>query len=144
MWRADAWLPGPPEDVLELLTDPDAISCWSPIDFELLDLEDDRLVTGSRARVRGELVGRTLEFIVDVREATNRRLALVAHGPIEFDVDYRVQPLDCGSELRAAVAVRGRGLIGGLLARAAEAMLAAGALDHAVARLGRQLEPVYG
>ncbi len=143
MWRADAWVPGPPDEVLELLTDPDAIARWSPIGFELIDLTDDRLVAGACGRVRGVLARRTLEFTVDVREASVHGLALVARGPFELDVDYRMLPLDRGSEIRAVIAIRGRGLIGGLLARAAEAMLAAGALSESLRRIGRQLEPAY-
>jgi len=39
------------------------------------------------------------------------------------------------------VSVAGRGLIGGLLARAAEALLAAGALTASMSRIRRELEP---
>jgi len=141
MWHVDTWLPAPPEDVLELLTDPQAIARWSPVGFELLELDGERLDAGRCARVRGELAGRRVEFTVLVQEAGPERLALTASGPIDLDVDYRFCALDRGSEVRAAVGVRGRGFIGGLIARAAEALLAAGALDHALARMGSQLAP---
>jgi hypothetical protein len=140
-WTADTWLAGEPDDVLELLTEPEAIARWSPVPFELVDCETTRLLAGTRARVRGELAGRGLQFDVDVHEASAARLALVAQGPIDIDVEYRLAPLDCGSQLQAAVSVSGRGLLGGLLARAVETLLAGGALQHALRRISAQLEP---
>lgn len=140
-WTADTWLAGEPDDVLELLTEPEAIARWSPVPFELVDCETERLLAGTRARVRGELAGRGLQFEVDVHEASPARLALVAQGPIAIDVEYRLAPLDCGSQLQAAVSVSGRGLLGGLLARAVETLLAGGALQHALRRISAQLEP---
>jgi hypothetical protein len=128
-----------PERVLELLTEPEAIAQWAPIPFELVDTDGSRLRTGTRARVRGGLAGRQLEFEVEIREAHDRRLALVATGPISIDAQYDLSPADGGSALRASVSVGGRGLLGGLLARAAEALLAAGALRASVARIGDQL-----
>ena len=86
-WTTETWVAGAPEQVLELLTAPDAIARWAPIPFDLLDLDGDRLGAGTRARVSG------------------------------------------------------RGLLGGILARAFEAVLAAGALRASVARIGRELEP---
>lgn len=124
-----------------MLTQPDAIAQWTPVPFELIDLDADRLVAGSRARVRGHLAGRTLEFDVEVLAADDERLALVATGPISIDVEYALRPAAGGSELRASVSVRGSGLIGRVLAQATDALLAAGALDLAVRRIGRQFEP---
>ncbi|MGH2884133.1 MAG: hypothetical protein ACRDPM_18470 [Solirubrobacteraceae bacterium] len=71
-WITETWVAGGPEHVLELLTEPDAIACWAPIPFELLDLDGERLVTGSRARVSGALAGRRLEFDVEIHEADAR------------------------------------------------------------------------
>ncbi len=142
-WTADAWLAGPPEEVLELLTRPSCITRWSPVCFNLVELDDERLVTGSRARVRGALAGRTVEFTVEVDEASDDCLALLATGPVEMEVEYLVAPLDCGSEVRASVTVTGRGMLGRVLARAVEALLAAGALEHAVGRIARSLEPAF-
>jgi hypothetical protein len=124
-----------------LLTEPAAIARWTPVPFELIDLDTDRLEAGSRARVRGGLAGRTLEFDVEVIAADDERLALVATGPISIDVEYALRPAAGGSDLRASVSVRGSGLIGRVLAQAADALLAAGALDRAVTRIGRQLDP---
>ena len=45
-----------------------------------------------------------------------------------------------GTEVRASVSIRGSGLIGRVLARAADALLAAGALDRAISRIARQLK----
>jgi hypothetical protein len=140
-WTTQATVTGLPDEVLGLLTEPAAIARWTPVPFELIDLDTDRLVTGSRARVRGRLAGRTLEFEVEVLAADDERLALVATGPISIDVEYELGPAAAGSKLRASVSVRGSGLIGRVLAQAADALLAAGALDVAVSRIARQLKP---
>ena len=62
-------------------------------------------------------------------------------GAISIDVEYALRPAAGGSELRASVSVRGSGFIGRVLAQATDALLAAGALDLAVSRIGRQLKP---
>jgi hypothetical protein len=141
-WTTETWLAGMPDEVLELLTDPEAIARWAPIEFEVLQLEGDRLETGSRARVRGGLAGRHLEFDVKIREAHNRCLSLSANGPVSIDAEYLLSPTGGGSSVRASVSVSGRGFIGRALAGAVEALLAAGVLRASVARLGRELEPV--
>jgi hypothetical protein len=140
-WTSETWLAGPPEEVLDLLTEPDAIARWAPIDFEVVDYQGERLRTGTRARVCGVLAGRRLELDVDVLDAEDGRLALVANGPISIDVEYIVRPSDRGSQLHASISVAGRGLMGRVLARATDVVLAAGALDVAVGRIGRELEP---
>ena len=140
-WTTETWVAGAPEQVLELLTEPDAIARWAPIPFEVLDLDGERLVAGTRARVSGALAGRGLEFDVEIHEADEERLSLVATGPVSIGAEYLLAPADGGSDVRAAVSVSGRGLLGGILARAFEAVLAAGALRASVARIGRELEP---
>jgi hypothetical protein len=140
-WTTQTTVTGLPDEILALLTEPDAIALWTPVPFELNDLDTDRLVAGSRARVRGRLAGRTLEFDVEVLAADDERLALVARGPISIDVEYALRPAAGGSDLRASVSVRGSGLIGRVLAQATDALLAAGALDLAVSQIGRQVKP---
>jgi hypothetical protein len=140
-WTTEMWLAGMPEEILELLTEPDAIARWAPIPFELIDVDSDRLESGTRARVRGGLAGRQLEFDVMIREADYERLSLLATGPIAIDAEYVLRPADGGSEVRASVSVSGRGFFGAVLARAVEALLSAGALRASVARIGRELEP---
>ncbi len=140
-WTTRTTITGLPDEVLALLTEPDAIARWTPVPFELIDLDTERLVAGSHARVRGRLAGRTLEFDVRVLAADDERLALVATGPISIDVEYALRPAAEGSELCASVSVRGAGLFGRILAQATDALLAAGALDLAVSRIGRQFEP---
>jgi hypothetical protein len=140
-WTTEMWLAGMPEQVLELLTEPDAIARWAPIGFELMELDGERLQAGTRARVRGSLAGRQLEFDVEIREAHDGCMSLVATGPISIDAEYVLSPSDGGSDVHASVSVSGRGLIGGVLARATEGLLAAGALRSAVARMARELEP---
>jgi hypothetical protein len=124
-----------------LLTEPDAISRWAPIAFDVVDWDGDRLVAGEHVRVRGRLAGCSLEFDVDVAQAGDGRLRLTADGPIHLDVEYCARALASGSDVLASVTVSGRGLIGGTLARATDALLASGALSVAVDRLARELEP---
>ena len=141
-WTAQTTVNGRPEDVLAMLTDPEAVSRWAPIDFEVEDLDGPRLATGSRARVVGRLAGRRVGFDVEVHRADEQQLELVATGPVSFDVNYRLRPIDGGSEVEACVAVRrGRGLVGRVVASATDALLAAGALNQAVSRIAREFEP---
>ena len=137
-WTATAVAAAHPAAVLALLTDPDACARWAPVPF---DVEDDtrRLAAGSRARVSGRLAGQRVGFDVEVHAADEHGLALSAHGPVGFDVDYRVSPTDAGAKVDASISVRPqRGFIGRLLAEATGALLSAGALENAVARLVRE------
>jgi hypothetical protein len=130
-----------PEQVLEVLTDPDAIRSWSPIPFEVDDLDGLRLEAGSRARVSGSLAGRRVGFEVEVHAADEGGLELSAEGPIGIDVLYELEPVEGGSNVIASVAVRdGSGFTGRLLARATGALLAGGALDAAAGRIARAAE----
>jgi len=140
-WTTEMWLAGMPEQVFDLLTEPDAIARWAPIPFDLVAIDGDRLRAGTHAHVRGSLAGRDLKFEVEIREARDGCLSLVATGPITIDATYVLSPVDGGSEVRASVSVSGRGLIGTVLAAAADALLAAGALRSSVARIGREFEP---
>jgi hypothetical protein len=133
-------VPASPADVLDLLTEPDAIARWAPIPFEVIELDSRRLVTGSRARVAGRLAGRSVEFEVVVLEARPGRLDLIADGPISIAVEYCLEPAARGSEVHAYVSVDGHGLLGRLLAKATDALLAAGALGRALERLGQELQ----
>jgi hypothetical protein len=131
-----------PEQVLQVLTDPESIRDWSPIPFELEDLDGMRLETGSLARVSGSLAGARVGFDVEVHAATTSTLELTAEGPIAIDVLYEFEPIDGGgSEVTASVGVRGgSGLTGRLLAKATGALLMAGALDAAAGRIARAAE----
>ncbi|HEX3978711.1 MAG TPA: hypothetical protein VHW96_20740 [Solirubrobacteraceae bacterium] len=140
-WTTQTICNGTPEDVLELLTEPGAIARWSPVPFTLLDTERERLCAGDRVRVRGELAGRGLEFLVDVAKAEHGHLALTAVGPIRIDVDYHVVGDARGSSVRARIGVAGSGLFGRVLAGATDVLLAAGALRLAVDRIAEELEP---
>jgi hypothetical protein len=141
IWTTQTTCHGTPDDVLELLTEPGAIARWSPVPFTLVGSERDRLSAGDRVRVRGELAGRGVEFLVDVAEAHDGHLALTATGPIRIDVDYHVVGDARGSSVRARIGVAGSGLFGRLLAGATDALLAAGALRMAVDRIAQELEP---
>jgi Polyketide cyclase / dehydrase and lipid transport len=139
-WTTQTTCCGTPDAVLDLLTEPEAITRWSPLPFTVVGRGSRRLRAGDRVRVGGELAGRSLEFMVSVAQASEGRLALTASGPIEIDVEYLVAPLPDGSAVRASVAVAGRGLLGRLLARATDALLAAGALRAALDRIRSELE----
>jgi hypothetical protein len=139
-WTAHAVLEARPEQVLDVLTDPDACVRWSPVEFTLENFADERLVRGSRARVTGRLAGREVGFDVVVLECDGDRFALRATGPVEIDAEYRTRSLRGRSELTAAVSVRSRGgLLGRLLAGATDGLLATGSLAEAVARIGREV-----
>jgi hypothetical protein len=137
-WTATAVAEARPAAVLSVLTDPGACARWAPVPF---DVEDDtrRLAAGSRARVSGRLAGQRVGFDVEVSQADERGLTLSADGPVSLDVDYRLAPHETGSRVLASISVRPRrGLLGRLLAEATGALLTAGALDHALARLTRE------
>jgi len=140
-WRSNLTVPGTPADVIALLPEPDAIARWAPVPFEVSALDASRLESGSRARVAGRLAGHSVEFDVEVIKASEERLELVASGPIDLGVTYLLRPASGGSEIDASVSVRGGGLMGRLLARAAEALLAAGALRLSLDRLAGELRP---
>lgn len=131
----------PPGQVLQVLTDPDEIRSWSPIPFELEDLDTRRLTAGSIARVRGSLAGRRVGFDVEVHVADADGLELTAAGPISIDVLYAVAPVEEGSQVTASIGVRGgSGFTGRLLAAATSALLTGGALDLATGRIARAAE----
>jgi hypothetical protein len=143
-WTAQTTTAGHPDQVLMVLTDPDEIARWAPISFELVDFDGRRLLAGDKLRVRGALGGPTLQFEVEVAEADDGRLVLSATGPIRLDVEYEAVAIEHGSRVRASVAVSGSGLRGRVLAKATDALLAGGALAHAVRRIADQFAPAGG
>lgn len=139
--RSQTTVPACPSEVLALLTEPKAIARWAPMPFEVLELDGKRLQAGSHARVAGRLAGRSVEFDVDVLDACDQRLELVADGAISLDVLYMMRPAPAGSEVEATVSVDGGGLLGRVLAKATEALLAAGALRMSLERIAGELQP---
>lgn len=141
-WSTAATVEERPERVLEVLTDPEACDRWSPVPFRVDDLADERLATGTRARVGGSIAGRSVGFQVDILQADDRRLALRASGPIDIEARYDALPHPAGTELKASVSVHSPGgLMGRVLTSAADALLASGALDRALARIAYEVEP---
>jgi hypothetical protein len=139
-WTATTTVDAPPDAVLDVLTDPDAIASWAPVDFEVSDLAAGRLAPGARPRVEGRLGGVSVGFDVEILAAGRQGLSLRAAGPVAFDVRYDLEPAAGGSEVRASVGVRpGRGFRGRILAEATSALLSAGALQTALDRIGRSL-----
>jgi hypothetical protein len=139
--RSQTTVSASPSELLALLTDPEAIASWAPIPFEVLQLDGERLRAGSHARVAGRLAGRSVEFDVDVLHVSDQRLELVAHGAISLGVQYVIRPASSGSEVDATISVEGRGLFGRVLAKATEALLAAGALRMSLERIAHELQP---
>jgi hypothetical protein len=140
-WNTHMAVQADPADVLAVLTYVDAIRDWSPVDFELDDMDVDRLHGGAHARVVGRVAGFGVGFDVEVHEVTDARLALMARGPVELDVEYRVEPADTGASVEAAVSVRSAGgAAGTIVSRAVNTLLAAGALDRALARICSEAE----
>lgn len=130
-----------PEQLLRILTDPDAIRDWSPIPFEVEGLGGSRLEAGTLTRVSGSLAGKRVNFDVEVHAADTGGLELTAKGPINIDVLYELEPVDGGSEVTASIGVRdGSGLTGRLLAKATGALLKTGALHAAAGRIARAAE----
>jgi hypothetical protein len=140
-WRAQTTVSAPPGTVLEVLTHPAALARWSPVGFEIEELNGTRLRSGTRARVAGCLAGRRVKFDVDVMQADPQRLLLHARGPVGMDVEYTIAPVPRGSAVDAAITVRGqRGMTKAIIARALHLLLAVGGLEVALARLVREVE----
>ncbi len=140
-WTATTTANATPEQLLEVLTHPEEIRRWSPVDFDLDDLDTRRLSPGARARVTGKVAGVRVGFDVEVHTADNQVLELTADGPVGLDVRYELAPAASGSELNASVSLRrGGGITGRLVANATAALLAAGALDGAAGRIARAAE----
>jgi hypothetical protein len=142
-WTANTVTEAGPERVLGILTDPDEIARWAPIPFRVEDMDNTRLVAGSRARVSGSLIGRRVGFDVEVHRADTLGLELSARGPVAMSVRYDVRAASRGAEVSASVSVRpGSGLGGRLLAEATNGLLKAGALQTAVSRIAREATAV--
>lgn len=139
--REERTIAADPAAVMSFLTEPDAIARWAPLPFDVDGLESPRLRSGSVAYVSGGLAGKRVEFEVSVAEVSDTRLALTASGPVTMDVEYRVEPSECGSRVAASIELgRGKGLLGGLMAGATGAMLSGGALKTALGMIARELE----
>jgi hypothetical protein len=140
VWTASADLHSDSDEVLSALTEPAAIAQWAPVRFEADGLAGERLRAGSRERVSGSIAGIRATFEVEVTRADRRRLELVAHGPVSFDVAYGFSEHDEGVIVNARVAIRRRrGLTAQVLRAAAGALLNAGALGMALHRLESSL-----
>jgi hypothetical protein len=140
-WTATARANATPGQVLEVLTHPDEIRRWSPVDFDLDDLDGRRLAAGTRGRVTGRLAGVPVGFDVEVQAADEARLELSAVGPVGLDVRYELSGDEEGAQLNASVSLRrSGGLTGRLVANATAALLSAGALEGAAGRIARVAE----
>jgi hypothetical protein len=140
-WTATTRANATPSQVLEVLTHPEEIRRWSPVDFDLDELDGRRLAAGTRGRVTGKLAGVRVGFDVEVHAADERRLELSADGPVGLDVSYELTTDEAGAALSARVSMRrSGGLTGRLVANATAALLSAGALEGAAGRIARVAE----
>jgi hypothetical protein len=140
-WTAKARAKATPCQVLQVLTLPEEIRRWSPVDFDLDDLDGSRLAAGARGRVTGRLAGVKVGFDVEIHAADEAILELSADGPVGLDVRYELTKDETGAELIASVSMRrGGGLAGRLVANATAALLSAGALEGAAARIAQVAE----
>ena len=83
-----------------MLTDPDAAARWAPVPFDVDELDGERLLAGSVARVSGRLAGRRVGFDVRVHAADVTGIALRASGPVATQWPWR--PLPDGTASRGA------------------------------------------
>jgi uncharacterized protein YndB with AHSA1/START domain len=140
-WTSRAQAKATPERLLEVLTHPEQIRRWSPVDFDVDDLETRRLAAGTKARVTGRVAGVPVSFDVRVHAAETNRLELSAEGPIGLEVRYDLADAGDGAEMTASVRVKsGRGITGRIVASAAASLLSAGALDGATGRIAQVAE----
>lgn len=140
-WTATTTANATPEQLLEVLTRPNEIRRWSPVDFDLDELASRRLGPGTRTRVTGRLAGVKVGFDVEIKAADQGGLELTADGPIGIDVRYDLAPAASGSEFTASVGLRrGSGLSGRLISQATAALLSAGALDGTARSIARAAE----
>ena len=140
-WTTRTQANASPEQLLEVLTDPDAIRLWSPSDFEVEDLVGSRLTAGDVTRVTGRVAGMRVGFDVEIHAADEDGIELSADGPIGIDVRYDLAPADSGSEVTATVGLRrAGGITGRLISQATAALLSAGALDGAARSIARAAE----
>ena len=140
-WTTSTQTNASPEQVLEVLTHPDAIKLWSPVDFEVDDLRGSRLAAGDVTRVTGSLAGVRVGFDVEVHAASADGIELTALGPIGIDVRYELTPAAGGSDVKATIGLRGGGgITGRLISKATAALLSAGALDGAARSIARAAE----
>jgi hypothetical protein len=140
-WTATAKANATPCQVLQVLTLPDEIRRWSPVDFDLEDLAERRLAPGTRGRVTGRLAGVRVGFDVEIHAADETILELSADGPVGLDVRYELTRDENGAEMIASVSLRrGGGITGRLVANATAALLSAGALEGAAERIAQVAE----
>jgi hypothetical protein len=140
-WISTAQAKASPAQLLEVLTHPQQIRRWSPVEFDVDELASRRLAAGTRTKVSGRLAGVAVSFDVEVHAAGPERLELSADGPIGLDVRYDLASADDGAEVTASVRLRrAGGLTGRLVAGAASTLLSAGALDGATGRIAQVAE----
>ncbi len=135
-FEARTEIPTEPARVIGLLTDPRKAHRWSPVDFDIEQLDGERLRDGTRGRVCGRVAGKGVCFDLSVVEASDRHLSLSAVGPFEVHARYEADRIPCGTEVKASVAIASSGgLRGRLVGAAAEALLAGGILRRTLERI---------
>jgi Polyketide cyclase / dehydrase and lipid transport len=139
-FEARAAIPVEPSRVIGVLTDPAACRRWAPVDFEIEDLDEPRLRSGTSARIGGRVAGRPVRFDLSVLEASDRHLALSALGPCEVRARYETERAPGGTEVRASLSIGSRGgLRSRIVSAAAEALLAGGILGRTLDRMAEEM-----
>lgn len=133
VWLASIDTESDPSRVLGVLTDPAACGSWSPIPFTVEGLANGRIRSGSRARLEGELAGRSVAFEVLFVEVSDSRLELRARGPLTIEATYDVAGHGEALRIQARLSVSSSGgLTGRVLEAAADGLLRMGLLDRTV------------
>ena len=141
-WTATTTTKATPEQLLEVLTHPEEIRRWSPVDFDVDDL--DTGAAGARHPRAGDRQARRRPGRLR-RRGPRRRHRRCSSSPRTvrsgIDVRYELAPAKTGSELCASVSLRrGGGITGRLVANATAALLSAGVLEGAAGRIARAAE----
>jgi hypothetical protein len=122
-----------PALLMAAMTELDAIERWSPVPFRIVGRRPLRLRSGDQVTVEGAIAGGGARFTVDVECAEAAELSLRAHGPIDIDVTYVIDPNEGCVTVR--VETRGRGLLAWLILMPTKALLQSGVLDRTLLRL---------
>jgi len=127
-----------PHEVLDRLTDPVAIARGAPVPFEVLELDAQRLNPGANVRVRGQLPGQGPSSPGMCWRSQTSDSGSSRKVPSRLKSPTTCAPAIRGRRINASISVLGHGLLGRLLAKATEALLAAGALRSSLNRLANQ------
>lgn len=112
--------------MLEVAADPQLIERWFPLPLRLDGHGDMPLQAGGMYRAKGRLAGRDLNASVHVEQADERRVRMIARGPLIVELDVRLSSQGPGRcVIDATVSCRSGGGIAGRVFETAAAPLLA-------------------